>query len=74
MGKHDMAVTTLPDALEKHYKDRIRELEIQLSRATTELEDAKCTITNLRTMLATNEAKIQEYRERIVDVIMAAGK
>lgn len=73
MGKHD-AATPMAEALEMHYKDKIRELEIKLSQTTTELEDAKLQIRQLRQMMETQEGKVDEYRDALLDTILEASR
>lgn len=71
MGKHDMA-EPMNQALERHYKGRINELEIKLSKALADLNEANTTIERLRFHIETDDEKVQELEKSLVEMTLLA--
>lgn len=71
MGKHDMA-EPMNQALERHYKDRIDELEIKLRKTQDELSFAKAMIEQLRFQIKTDDEKVQALEKSLVEMTLLA--
>ena len=71
MGKHDMA-EPMNQALERHYKDRIKELEMKLSKAQADLNDANATADRLRFNIETDRQKIDELEDSLIEMTILA--
>ena len=71
MGKHDMA-EPMNQALERHYKDRIKELEMKLSKAQADLNDANTTADRLRFNIETDRQKIDELEDSLIEMTILA--
>lgn len=71
MGKHDMA-EPMNEALERHYKDRIKELEIKLSKMQDALSDANAMIDMLRFHIKTDDEKVQALEKSLVEMTLLA--
>ncbi len=71
MGKHDMA-EPMNQALERHYKDRIKELEMKLSKAQADLNEANATADRLRFNIETDRQKIDELEDSLIEMTILA--
>lgn len=73
MGKHDITTAEpMNEALERHYKERIKDLESKLRRAQADLKDADSKINQLRFHIKTDEKKIEELRSSLVEMTILA--
>lgn len=70
-GKHDKPAP-LPEALESHYKDRLKTLEYQLDTATSKLKDAMMHLDRKDIQLAEKDAYIEELRSALVEMTVKA--
>ena len=70
-GKHDRPAP-LPEALETHYKDRLKTLEYQLDTATSKLKDAMMHLDRKDIQLAEKDAYIEELRSALVEMTVKA--
>ena len=70
-GKHDKPAP-LPEALESHYKDRLKTLEYQLDTATSKLKDAMMHLDRKDIQLAEKDAYIEELRTALVEMTVKA--
>lgn len=70
-GKHDRPAP-LPEALESHYKDRLKTLEYQLDTATSKLKDAMMHLDRKDIQLAEKDAYIEELRSALVEMTVKA--
>ena len=71
MGKHDMA-EPMNQALERHYKARIKELEMKLSKAQADLNEANATADRLRFNIETDRQKIDELEDSLIEMTILA--
>ena len=73
MGKHDItAAEPMNQALERHYKDRIKELEMKLSKAQADLNEANATADRLRFNIETDRQKIDELEDSLIEMTILA--
>lgn len=73
MGKHDITTSEpMNQALERHYKDRIKELEMKLSKAQADLNEANATADRLRFNIETDRQKIDELEDSLIEMTILA--
>lgn len=70
-GKHDRPAP-LPEALESHYKERLKTVEAQLEIATEKLKDAMMHLDRKDIQLAEKDAYIEELRSALVKMTVKA--
>ena len=75
MGKHDMKTrSTLNEALELHYKDRIKTLEKQLEKSTAKIKDAMMLLERKDIIIAEKDAYIEELRSAFIEATLRANR
>lgn len=75
MGKHDMKTAgVMCEALELHYKERIKNLEKQLNTATNKLKDAMMYLDRKDTIIAEKDAYIEELRTAFIEASLRATR
>ncbi len=75
MGKHDMKTrSTLNEALELHYKDRIKILEKQLEKSTAKIKDAMMLLERKDIIIAEKDAYIEELRSAFIEATLRANR
>ena len=66
--------TTMPKALEMHYKERIQILEDQMSKSTGRLKDAMMLLERKDIVIAEKDAYIEELRTAFIDATLRAQR
>ena len=74
MGKHDMRPSGMNNALELHYKERIKNLEEQLKKTTNKLKDAMMYLDRKDTIIAEKDAYIEELRTAFIEASLRATR
>lgn len=72
VGKHDIG-TPINEALEKHYQDRIKELEHRLNKAMDLLKDAEMQIDRKQIELDIAKAKSEEFSKALAEMTVKAA-
>lgn len=75
MGKHDMKTrSTMNEALELHYKERIKILEKQLEKSTAKIKDAMMMLERKDTIIAEKDVYIEELRSAFIEATLRANR